>query len=53
METMEQKVLIYLTCVLIKDAFGVFLGDQLDDITNFLAKDSDAIADALSVWNNL
>ena len=53
METMEQKVLIYLTCVLIKDAFGVFVGDQLDDITKFLAKDSDAIADALSVWNSL
>lgn len=52
-ETMEQKVLIYLTCVLIKDAFGVFVGDQLDDITNFLAKDSNAIADALSVWNSL
>lgn len=52
-ETMELKVLIYLTCVLVKDAFGVFIGDQLDNITQFLAKDSDAIADALSIWNNL
>ena len=52
-ETTEVEVLVYLMCTLIKDTFGMFVGDQLDDITNFLAKDSDAIADALSVWNSL
>lgn len=53
METMEVKALCYLMCTLVKDTFGMFIGDNLDNILKFLAKDSDAIADALSVWNNL
>ena len=53
METMEVKTLCYLMFTLVKDTFGMFIGDKLDDILKFLAKDSDSIADALSVWNDL
>lgn len=53
METMEVKALCYLMCTLVKDTFGIFIGDKLDNILKFLAKDSNSIADALSVWNNL
>ncbi len=53
MSTMEIKCINYLMCSLITDTFSIFILDRLDDFKALLGKDANAIADAITTWNNV